>query len=92
MVDELIDNEQLCWSEKKLEENIIETNKPDIHQIPLGHFAEDEWAWTQEKSRLFLVHSAYRPNLQGLMNHKIMYGRSFGGYRFLQKCAVSGGE
>jgi hypothetical protein len=60
MADELIDNEQLCWYEEKLEENFIETDKRDIHQIPLGRFAEDEWAWTQEKNGLFSVHSPYR--------------------------------
>jgi hypothetical protein len=53
MVDELIDMEQMCWSEDKLEENFIHTDKCAIRQIPLGRFAEDEWAWTQEKMEFF---------------------------------------
>jgi hypothetical protein len=60
MVDELIDMEQMCWSEDKLEENFIHTDKCAIRQIPLGRFAEDEWAWTQEKNGVFSVRSAYR--------------------------------
>jgi hypothetical protein len=53
MVDELIDMEQMCWSEDKLEENFIHTDKCAIRQIPLGRFAEDEWAWTGKKWSFF---------------------------------------
>jgi hypothetical protein len=60
MADELIDNEQMCWSEEKLEENFIETNSRAICQIPLGRFAEDDWACTLEKNGLFHVRSTYR--------------------------------
>jgi hypothetical protein len=59
MVDELIDIEQMCWSEDKLEENFIETNRHAICQIPLEMFAEDEWEWKQEKNGVFSVRSAY---------------------------------
>jgi hypothetical protein len=47
-------------SEKKLEENFVETDRRAICQIPLGRFADDDWAWTQEKNGLFSVRSAYR--------------------------------
>jgi hypothetical protein len=60
MVDELIDMERMCWSKEKLEVNLIETDRRAVCQIPLGRFAEDEWAWTQEKNGVFLVRSAYR--------------------------------
>jgi hypothetical protein len=50
MVDELIDMEIMCWSKEKLEVNLIETDRRAVCQIPLGRFAEDEWAWTQEKN------------------------------------------
>jgi ribonuclease HI len=59
-VDELIDTEQMCWSEEKLEVNLIETNRRAVCQIPLGRFAEDEWGWTQEDNGVFSVRSAYR--------------------------------
>ena len=60
MVEELIDNELLCWDEGKLEVNFIETDRKAICQIPLGRTAEDSWAWTQEKSGVFSVQSPYR--------------------------------
>jgi hypothetical protein len=60
MVEELIDDNLMAWSEEKLEENFIETDKQAIQRIPLGRFSEDEWAWTQEKSGNFTARSAYR--------------------------------
>ena len=36
MVDELIDTEQMCCSEEKLEVNFIETDRDAIRRIPLG--------------------------------------------------------
>jgi hypothetical protein len=59
-VGELIDNEQMSWSEEKLEANLIETDRRAVRQIPLGRFAEDEWGWTQEEKGIFSVRSAYR--------------------------------
>jgi hypothetical protein len=59
-VGELIDNEQMSWSEEKLEANLIETDRRAVRRIPLGRFAEDEWGWTQEEKGIFSVRSAYR--------------------------------
>jgi hypothetical protein len=42
MADEMIHMERMCWSEEKLEVNLIETYRRAIHQIPLGIFVEDE--------------------------------------------------
>ena len=53
MVDELIDTDRMCWSEEKLVENFIHMDRDAILQIPLGRFADDGWAWTQEKSSIF---------------------------------------
>jgi hypothetical protein len=60
LVEELIDDNQMTWSEEKLEENFIDTDRQAIRRIPLGRFSEDEYAWTQEKSGNFTVRSAYR--------------------------------
>ena len=60
MVDELIDIENMCWSEEKLEVNFIDTDRRAIQNIPLGRYSDDEWGWTQEKNGLFSVRSAYR--------------------------------
>jgi hypothetical protein len=38
MVDELIDMKRMCWSDEKLELNLIETNRRAIRRIPLGRF------------------------------------------------------
>jgi hypothetical protein len=53
MADELIDTKMMCWSDDKLEENFIETDRRLIHQIPLGRFAEDEWALSRENMGSF---------------------------------------
>jgi predicted nuclease of restriction endonuclease-like (RecB) superfamily len=42
IVDEMIDMERMCWSEEKLEVNLIETYKRAVHEIPQGRFVEDE--------------------------------------------------
>jgi hypothetical protein len=55
MVEELIDMERMCWSEEKLEVNLIETDRRVVRQIPLGRFVENEWAWMQEKNGVFSV-------------------------------------
>jgi hypothetical protein len=60
MVEELIDENLMAWSEEKLEENFIEADRQAIRRIPLGRFTEDVYAWTQEKSGKFSVRSAYR--------------------------------
>jgi hypothetical protein len=60
MVHELIDVDLMCWKEEKLETNFVETAKRAIRQIPLGRFAEDEWAWAYERNGVFCVRSAYR--------------------------------
>jgi hypothetical protein len=60
MVDELIDTVNMCWSEEKLEENFIETDRRAIRQIPLGRFLEDEWGWTHERNGCFSVRSTYK--------------------------------
>jgi hypothetical protein len=41
MVEELIDQEQMCWWEEKLEANFIDTDHQAIQRIPLGRLYKD---------------------------------------------------
>jgi hypothetical protein len=101
VVDELIDTELMCWSEDKLEENFIQTDRRAILQIPLGRFADDEWAWSREKNGIFSVRSAYRlissiqrasqPSGSGEF-HSVCWNKLWRDYKFCQKFGVFGGQ
>ena len=57
---ELIDYDQMAWSDDKLKENLISSDIQSIKKIPLGRYTEDEWAWTQVRHGNFTFKSAYR--------------------------------
>jgi hypothetical protein len=59
MVNEFVNDNLGCWDKEMLEENLNAPDMATVSPIPIGHFTEDLWASTQEKTRIFSVISCY---------------------------------